>query len=122
MKRATEWLDRSLVVGPCFALCLSQKAFDKACSHLKVPRVDFLAPGSDASTHFYTCKRSEVALVCLRPGKDPVSNLALLVHEAAHVWQTFRASIGEEKPSPEFEAYCLQALCSRLFKQYLTAL
>jgi hypothetical protein len=47
---------------------------------------------------------------------------ALLVHEAVHVWQLFRESIGEHGPSKEFEAYSIQAISQRLMERYRDSL
>jgi len=44
--------------------------------------------------------------------------MALLVHEAAHVWQEIRAHIGESAPSPEFEAYAMQCVFLGLAAAY----
>lgn len=42
----------------------------------------------------------------------------ILVHEATHVWQQVRKTIGEELPSVEFEAYAMQAIAQGLLNAY----
>jgi hypothetical protein len=44
--------------------------------------------------------------------------MGLLVHEATHVWQHICESIGETKPSVEFEAYAMQSIVSNLLTAY----
>lgn len=39
---------------------------------------------------------------------------SLLVHEAVHIFQRVCNYIGEDKPSDEFEAYCIQAISQEL--------
>lgn len=36
--------------------------------------------------------------------------VGVVAHECAHVWQEIRIAMGEAEPSPEFEAYTIQAL------------
>lgn len=59
-------------------------------------------------------------MVCLllTPGKTLAQHHALLVHEAAHVWQEECRLIGEKEPSSEMEAYCLQNLAQGLFQAF----
>lgn len=40
------------------------------------------------------------------------------MHEAVHVFQHFKKSIGERKPSKEFEAYAIQSIADRLMNEY----
>lgn len=45
-------------------------------------------------------------------------NLALLAHEAVHIWQNIKEAMHETNPSSEFEAYSIQNICLDLFKEY----
>ncbi len=122
MTHRLKWLQRSTLVGPYMALCLTPATFAKACKHLKVPACDFVSPGKDATVHFYSQKGNTVALVCLNPGKDVSANIGLLVHEAVHVWQQLCEDMGEGKPGDEVEAYAIQAISERLIGEYLRAI
>ncbi|MBT1154358.1 hypothetical protein J1C56_02005 [Aminobacter anthyllidis] len=42
--------------------------------------------------------------------RSAVEVIGLLVHEGTHVWQQIKRDIGEDNPSPEFEAYSMQAI------------
>lgn len=72
--------------------------------------------------------RSVNRTVCLITIRDPsvlVDNdgrlVELLTHEATHAWQQTTTSIGEESPSPEFEAYSLGHLVRGLFEAFKEA-
>ena len=49
---------------------------------------------------------------------DPVGVVGLIAHESAHVWQHIRRDIGENNPSPEFEAYAMQNIIMSLCEAY----
>ena len=44
--------------------------------------------------------------------------VALICHEAVHVWQEIRDAMGEESPSVEFEAYSIQKVFFDLLTMY----
>lgn len=114
------WCDRALIVGPHYCLCLSEYQFRKALKHIGVS--DYNTPwiGSkraNATTHVLEVKGKSCCIVCLqlKEGVDYQQLCSLLVHEAVHIWQHFCESIGEDKPSTEFEAYGIQWLSQQLF-------
>lgn len=121
---AAQWLNRDLIVGPYLVLVLCEKDFHQALKHLKVPRADWpqwVSGGADATTHVMT--NEDGGMVCVVAlgdcsSKEGVQVAALLVHEAVHVWQNWRESIGEKEPSSEFEAYSIQAISQRLMTAY----
>lgn len=120
-----KWLARDLIRGPYLGLALSEKQFRAALRHCQIPPADWpnwiKTDHADATTHFLENPRKHlVAVVCLRhrDDVDGVQIASLLVHEAVHVWQEFRARIGESEPSPEFEAYSIQAISQELMQAY----
>lgn len=64
-----------------------------------------------------TASRTRTCLVTVA-ARPPLNTAALLVHEAAHVWQDICEGIGEARPSSEFEAYALQNIVEDLFTAY----
>lgn len=126
MKTHVQWLDRSLVESPYhFGLCRSEKAFHKELKRLKVPREqwpNFM--GSDvanATVHFFEESGGKLcAIVCIgsTEGRTLVQVYGLLVHEAVHIWQEVRDTLGERTPSAEFEAYSVQSIAQSLMEAY----
>jgi hypothetical protein len=53
-----------------------------------------------------------------REKTNPEGVVALLVHEAVHLWQYIKEDIGEHNPSKEFEAYAIQNLTQELLQSY----
>lgn len=123
-----KWCDRSLIVSPyCYGLCKSEKEFHRELSKLKLPREDW--PNFMASTHANMTVHffeqmgdiGKCAIVCVgkTKGFSKAQVLALLTHEAVHIWQEIRDNIGEKYPSSEFEAYSIQTISQRLMEAYL---
>lgn len=105
------------------ALCLSEDAFHKEMRRLKVARAlwpEFIITGANATAHFFIQdENQEIAIVCLKHEDRPFIEVAgILVHEAVHVWQSIRQSIGESEPSKEFEAYAIQNISYSLMNTY----
>lgn len=118
-----KWLDRGLVEGPYLGLATKEAQFREAMKHCKVPAGQWglwVSEGAGATTHTMRNPRGEmVCVVCIKAeGLTSIQTAALLVHEAVHVWQRWRDSIGEEAPSKEFEAYSIQAISQRLMTAY----
>lgn len=125
-KNNVEWLDRSLLASPFYALCLNEKQFKKALKQLELPRKDwpsFLATKqSNATCHFFEKGDGSIAcLVCMHDYEDRemYSVCGLLVHEAVHIWQEYRKFIGEKEPSSEFEAYSIQWIAQSLIDSFI---
>jgi hypothetical protein len=121
----TNWLSRSLITGPYVALVLSQKECDQAFFDCGLPQNDWgpwiKTAHADATVHYFDHRDGGLAcVVAIRP-KDGVTGIqiaSLLVHEAVHIWQQFRAHIGEGSPSSEFEAYSIQSIAQELMVAY----
>lgn len=119
----TNWLDRTLLVGPHLALATSEKEYLKLVKQAKVAPAKHWCgdDGYDACTHTW---RKGTELICivtinLQYTKDmpPTHVAALIVHEATHVWQETREKIGGEI-GIEGEAYAVQNICRELFNAY----
>lgn len=122
-KVSVHWLDRNMMTGPYFCLCLTESAFRAALKHLKLPESrwpEWIMLGADATTHHLEMNGDEVHIVCMRPSskKEKVQHYALLVHEAVHIWQAYRKSLGEDEPGSEHEAYSVQHLSQELMLSY----
>lgn len=122
MKRF-EWLDRGLIYGPYYTLCLNDRDFVAALAHLGIKdQTAFLSRASaNATTHFCTDKRGKLcAVVCLGAWQERtgVEIAGLLIHEAVHIFRNWRDSIGEKEPGEEFEAYSIQWLSQQLMWEF----
>lgn len=130
-KRKIKYLGRILVRNPYYlALCLNEQAYHAELGRLKVPREqwpDFPGKGTkkdaDGTTSvFYTAKDDPYIIVCIdyedSKKHSRADVIGLIVHEGAHVWQYAKEALGEDKPSPEFEAYALQNICQNLIAAY----
>lgn len=90
---------------------------------LNVPKEPY--PRADANcAQFESPQGSVVCIVTVnekldakRKG-DPNALVGLVVHEATHVWQRIRETIGERNPSHEFEAYAVQTISQELLQAY----
>lgn len=118
-----KWLNRNLIVGPYVTLCTTEAQYQ-----YEMRRLDIKSPGpwignaqSDATTHeMRNSKGEQVFIVCLGDCSEVegIQIAALLVHEAVHVVQSFFESIGEDRPSSEFEAYAVQHVSQQLMYEY----
>ena len=124
-----KWCDRSL--WQCryhYGLCLSEKDFHREMKKMAIPDNQWprwINDDADATTHFLMHPDgAKAAIVCL--GENPkltgVQTAALLVHEAVHIWQEHRVSVGERDPSDESEAYAVQSISQRLMEAYVEAI
>lgn len=118
------WLDRRVAApGPYLTLVMSQDEFDAALRHFKMPLGTpyLLNARADAAVHFFDNRSGDsVAVVALgdTTGRSSVEIAGLLVHEAVHIWQTHRESIGETHPGREQEAYAVQGIAQELMAEY----
>lgn len=115
------WLDRDTVRAPHLALCLSEEEFHQACRHLNEPVSEWCPPGLCGCTHTFI-REGKVSCVVVvaegQPDTDGIQIASLLVHEAVHVFQRLCDSIGEDRPSREFEAYSIERIAERLMREY----
>lgn len=121
------WCEREIVRMPCFlAFCCSENEYMREMKRRGIPPADIPAfpkwPTSAKVSFFSSNGEPDIALVCLDPSQAKTRGLsdtmALLVHEAAHVWQHTRRELGEHEPSPEFEAYSMQSISQELFDAF----
>jgi hypothetical protein len=106
-----------MVQLPLFlAVCVDQGRFDRELRRLGIESCGkFVNDGSHATTWKFECDDQEPSVIVgIRPGLTRDGLCEILVHEAVHVWQYARDIMGEEKPSPEFEAYSVQFIFGNL--------
>lgn len=102
-----------------FGFCPSKRAWKREMKRLdcKEPY-----PDTDGRCTTFTNDGKVVVIVTNRDGSENERSITeitgLLVHEATHVWQTIRNDIGEQDPSPEFEAYSMQAIFQGLLSAF----
>lgn len=103
-----------------YGFCPSKKAWKKEMRRIKLKEP---YPTSDARcTSFVRDNGDPICLVTLSDKLDtyhPVTVIAVLAHEAVHVWQELRRTINEKEPSPEFEAYVIEGITRQLTKGYM---
>jgi hypothetical protein len=120
------WLDRSLFISPYYyTLCLTEKAFHAELRKLKLPRSEYppfmKTTHADATAHFFESNIGNLCCIVTinsKPDRPSSSVCGLLIHEATHLWQKIKETIGEQYPSSEFEAYAIQSLSQRLIEEY----
>lgn len=120
------WMDRCLFENPYhLTLCTTEKQYKRELKRFGIPKADRPAftgsPQANACVHFFENKDIGLAAVVCIPkvkGKTIHQINALIVHEAVHVWQDVKDSIGEKNPSPEFEAYAIQSMAQCLMTEY----
>ena len=122
-----KWLDRSLLISPySYALCKSEKIFHKELKRLNIPKSNwpnFLTTTHvNATAHFFenSYTHGKCCIVCLGNTEKftKIQVYSLLVHEAVHIWQEIRESIGERYPGVEQEAYAIQSISQKLMLAY----
>lgn len=117
------WLKNNLINGPFLYLATSEIEFNKAMKRMKVPLQDRPAwlnkTANGTMTSFSSNKGGLVCVVSVNvEGRSASAITGTLIHEAVHVFQKFTEYIGEEKPSPEFEAYSIQSIAQTLIEAY----
>lgn len=107
-------------------LCTTPAQFYAYLRKIKMPigeQPEYLdgSEDSDAVVHFLkspTKKRHAIVCVSDQTGESWNKIMALLVHEAVHIWQWQCEFMGEGEPSREFEAYSIQAISLLLMEAY----
>ena len=127
----TVYISRAVPFLPYIALVTSEKDYIKEMKRLKVKKYDWgswITKGKSARAAVFTGEQGDVVcIVCIdgeskealdrsEEGRAKVSGL--LIHEAAHVWQQTKQVIGEDDPSPEFEAYAMQHIGQSLIYEF----
>jgi hypothetical protein len=104
-----------------YGFCPSQAAWNREMKRLGAAGEPY--PQADARASTFENKNSgDIAVIVTvneRYDKKPAVNvMALIAHEAVHVWQAVRKEMGEDNPSTEFEAYALQDIVLKLGDAY----
>lgn len=119
-----KWLSRHTVVTPHITLCGSEEEYLAVMKYLKCKYFDPWMPSNyGAATHTLERNDKIICVVCMDFNETKTrtldSILGLLVHEATHIKQQLCESIGEHKPSKEFEAYTIQCISQALVEDFL---
>ena len=119
-----KWLDRTILAGAHLTLVTSQKQFEAVLKQKALESDEpYVREGWQACTHTWKQPKygAVLCVVAIDPEMfasfDPIDAAALLVHEATHVWQRTRETIGD-KICDETEAYAIQNICAQLFTAY----
>lgn len=118
MKSKVIWCNRGWF-PVYFGFCPDKKAWKREMKRMGVKAEKY--PTSDGRCVTFESNGKACAIVTIGKhvdGKDSNSVVGLLVHEAVHVWQLVRKETGESNPSPEFEAYAIQAISQDLIVSY----
>lgn len=116
------WCDRgfySVYIG----FCPSARAWDQELRKLKMkdpPPYPAKTSGARCS-HFDAVSGRVMSLVTVADSADKCEKgeiIALIVHEAVHVWQRICDEIGERSPGQECEAYAVQSISQDLLYAY----
>lgn len=122
MKAPDLWLDRTILRSCYLALCTTEAEFRRLLERIEMPppHPAFVSPGAAATTHHIDTSRGRACIVCMpgSKGYGEIDHLALLVHEAVHVWQETRDDIGEDRPGREIEAYAIQNIAQELMEAW----
>lgn len=115
------WCDRGFFPVH-YGFCPSEAAWKREVARLRARGEPY--PDNDARTTILDNKATgDVAIIVTvherHDGKSAVSIMALIAHEAVHVFQTIRKEMGESDPSPEFEAYAIQDIILQLGAAYV---
>ena len=122
------WLNRELFLSShYYTLCTNKKLYRKALKHLRIPKKDrppFVSNWhSNGTAHHFESRKdmAKTTVICIRDfeGRDEATIVGLLAHEAMHLWQEIRETLGERDPSSELEAYAIQNLTQRLYSEFL---
>lgn len=107
-----------------YTLCLSEAEYFKEMKRLKIKDPNpFVPEGGSAATHtFHNVDEGTICVVTIKVGEQKSYNecVALLVHEAVHVFQKIIAEIGEKNPGDEFQAYGVQGISLDLIEIFST--
>ena len=118
-----KWLERDTVRAPHTILCLSALEFQRVARHCKVsdPGAWMDEKRQRAVVHTWESGGMLTCVVCLHPDAlqaDPIETACTLVHESVHIFQRLCDSIGESRPSAEFEAYSIERIAERLMREF----
>lgn len=107
-----------------FAFTTDKRAFDREMKRLEIKDPPEWIGETPACTHSLVNGKTgrSISIVCLdrsRLSKDRRNEaLALIVHEAVHVWQHALKAMNAKTPHGEFEAYTIQYISLLMFDQF----
>ncbi len=116
------WLDRTVLRSPYLLMCTTEAMYKQAMKHLSIDDPDeWISTDFGATCHTFYKPGRLTCVVCMRPEKGRhISEIAgLLAHEAVHVKQKLFASINEDAPGTEIEAYAVQNIFQELLYSYM---
>lgn len=122
MAKKVTWLTRDAATPlPYHCLVTTEAEFNSVMRYLKIKHPPRWQGGGHAATHSFD--KPDGSLCCVvaldaTKGRELGQVLALLVHEAVHIWQNYCEYIRESSPSSEFEAYTVQRIAQSLFYAY----
>lgn len=114
------WCNRGML-PMFFGFCPSERAWNREMRRLVPKGSPPPYPGDkDASMHAFTQEgsSSEIYIVTVGAHIDSKARNDPVGFAAVHIWQHTREAMGEEAPSPEFEAYTVQHLYQDLHEAY----
>lgn len=103
-----------------YGFCPSEKAWKREMARLKISPVPPYPATHGSCTHLENTKgHKELCLVTVSAERRTgVEKVGIIFHEAVHVWQALRRTIGEREPSVEFEAYTVQSIGQELCEAF----
>ena len=130
-KKRMVWLDRTLIrshlhIGIAFhgkevKHEMKRLRIDKSMIH-QVYHDNWTHTDADATTIFLDNAQARehlaIVLVHKRCPTKPHLIGGVLAHEATHIWQAIKETMGEEAPGHEMEAYAIQSITTKLLHAY----
>ena len=114
-----KWLDRTLVVGPYLALCLTEAEYLAAAKRVGWTDSPLWCNPGGGHVHMEFKSSRPVAIVCMDyEGNDAVEVAGIIAHESLHIWQDWLIAMGEESPGDEISAYAVQNLTVVLMSEW----
>lgn len=101
----------------------SKKRLKKLFRKFGIPENEAERPRANATTCYLESKETgedDIFIIYMQPCTEwsAAQDAGLLAHEATHIAQDYLASIGEDKPSPEFEAYIVGFVTQELVQKH----
>lgn len=118
-----EWFGWGWLSAPLrYTLCTTEEEFNSEMDRLKlvIGRPNWTKAGHATTHTLENVDEGVVCIVCIEATADRSYNehVALLVHEAVHIFQYMCKEWGEKKPSKEFQAYGIQRISLDLIHDF----
>ncbi|MBX3504427.1 MAG: hypothetical protein KF895_03035 [Parvibaculum sp.] len=105
-----------------YGFCPSEAAWTREMRKMGIKPMPGYPETQGCTSYFRTDDGRSVAIVTVSEDaakhRQKVEIIGILVHEAAHIWQYVRKTIGEAEPGAEMEAYAMQAISQELIAAY----